>query len=284
MTALKGTQKILASDILAMPINLGSSEMVTINQLVDIAEDIAGIKLNRSVQSEARRRERKPRNYNTLIQTFSGRSSSVSTQDWLGKTCNYKMTETKAIRNTTPGAAGSNALADRLEPVPLTDDAVFQAMSASSSTASISFLTMRPTGMLVQVGDDGGDRRGVDVGQDEWLFTLKFSRFSLQAFQFSEQRRSRFFHPNSSGWCRTFLFSTGSAISAPGFRRLGSRRCQCPWSRRHCRPGRSTFAAPRPLASRLCRSLAYQSPSGFSALSPSKRCVRCGFWSSSVLS
>jgi nucleoside-diphosphate-sugar epimerase len=30
------------------PINLGSSEMVTINQLVGIVEEIAGIKLNRS--------------------------------------------------------------------------------------------------------------------------------------------------------------------------------------------------------------------------------------------
>ncbi len=31
-----------------IPINLGSSELVTINQLVDIAEQIAGIKLERT--------------------------------------------------------------------------------------------------------------------------------------------------------------------------------------------------------------------------------------------
>src|SRR5260221_10431405 len=43
-----GTQKILHSANVTMPINLGSSEMVTINQLVDIVEDIAGIKLKRS--------------------------------------------------------------------------------------------------------------------------------------------------------------------------------------------------------------------------------------------
>src|SRR5947208_11156291 len=41
---VKGTQMILNSDFVE-PINLGSSELVTINQLVDIAEDIAGIKL-----------------------------------------------------------------------------------------------------------------------------------------------------------------------------------------------------------------------------------------------
>ena len=42
---LKGTQMILDSDI-EEPLNLGSDELVTINQLVDIVEDIAGIKLN----------------------------------------------------------------------------------------------------------------------------------------------------------------------------------------------------------------------------------------------
>src|SRR5881628_2210314 len=44
---LKGTEAIMHSDILE-PINLGSSELVTINGLVDIVEDIAGIKLKRS--------------------------------------------------------------------------------------------------------------------------------------------------------------------------------------------------------------------------------------------
>src|SRR5437867_11099023 len=43
---LKGTQAILASDILE-PINLGSNELATINGLVDIVEEIAGIKLKR---------------------------------------------------------------------------------------------------------------------------------------------------------------------------------------------------------------------------------------------
>ena len=43
---LHGTQTILHSNI-TEPINLGSDEMVSINQLVDIIEDIAGIKLKR---------------------------------------------------------------------------------------------------------------------------------------------------------------------------------------------------------------------------------------------
>jgi nucleoside-diphosphate-sugar epimerase len=43
---IKGIQMIMDSDILE-PINLGSSEMVSINELVDMIEDIAGIRLTR---------------------------------------------------------------------------------------------------------------------------------------------------------------------------------------------------------------------------------------------
>jgi GDP-D-mannose 3',5'-epimerase len=43
---IKGIQMIMDSDILE-PINLGSSEMVSINELVDMIEDIAGIQLTR---------------------------------------------------------------------------------------------------------------------------------------------------------------------------------------------------------------------------------------------
>jgi GDP-D-mannose 3', 5'-epimerase len=43
---LKGIEMIMESDILE-PLNLGSTEAVTINQLVDMTEEIAGIKLKR---------------------------------------------------------------------------------------------------------------------------------------------------------------------------------------------------------------------------------------------
>src|SRR5947209_17656234 len=49
---LKGTQAILTSDIIE-PINLGSNEVVTINGLVDMVEEIAGIKLKRSYNLKA---------------------------------------------------------------------------------------------------------------------------------------------------------------------------------------------------------------------------------------
>ena len=49
---LLGTMMIMESDILD-PINLGSSELVTINQLVDIVEEIAGVSLRRRYDLDA---------------------------------------------------------------------------------------------------------------------------------------------------------------------------------------------------------------------------------------
>jgi nucleoside-diphosphate-sugar epimerase len=49
---LKGIQLITESNI-HEPLNLGSSELVTINQLVDIVEEIAGIKLHRRYKLDA---------------------------------------------------------------------------------------------------------------------------------------------------------------------------------------------------------------------------------------
>src|SRR3954454_12758259 len=61
-----GSKAIMDSDILE-PINLGSSEMVTINQLVDIVEDIAGITLDRRYDLDAPKGVRGRNSDNTLI-------------------------------------------------------------------------------------------------------------------------------------------------------------------------------------------------------------------------
>jgi len=49
---LDGIQRIMDNPVLE-PINLGSSELVTINQLVDIVEDIAGVQLERRYKLDA---------------------------------------------------------------------------------------------------------------------------------------------------------------------------------------------------------------------------------------
>lgn len=64
---IKGIQMIHNSDILE-PINLGSSEMVSINQLVDMVEDIAQVKLKRSYDLSAPKGVVGRNSDNTLIQ------------------------------------------------------------------------------------------------------------------------------------------------------------------------------------------------------------------------
>jgi GDP-D-mannose 3', 5'-epimerase len=61
-----GTQLLTHSDI-REPINIGSAEMVTINQLVDIAESIAGVKLRRSYNLDAPKGVRGRSSDNELI-------------------------------------------------------------------------------------------------------------------------------------------------------------------------------------------------------------------------
>jgi nucleoside-diphosphate-sugar epimerase len=64
---LKGIYMIIGSDNWHDPINLGSAEGVTINQLVDIVEDIAGIKLKRSYNLNAPKGVNGRNSDNTLI-------------------------------------------------------------------------------------------------------------------------------------------------------------------------------------------------------------------------
>ncbi|MGI9120729.1 MAG: NAD-dependent epimerase/dehydratase family protein [Acidimicrobiales bacterium] len=82
---LWGTQQIMASDILE-PINLGSAELVTINQLVDIAEGIAGVKLERHYQLDAPQGVRGRNSDNTLINKYLDWEPSVTLQVGLEKT------------------------------------------------------------------------------------------------------------------------------------------------------------------------------------------------------
>jgi nucleoside-diphosphate-sugar epimerase len=80
-----GTQAIMNSDILD-PINLGSAEMVSINQLVDIVEDIAGIKLQRHYKLDAPKGVRGRSSDNTLIKKLLDWEPSVPLRIGLEKT------------------------------------------------------------------------------------------------------------------------------------------------------------------------------------------------------
>jgi GDP-D-mannose 3',5'-epimerase len=82
---LTGIERIMHSEILE-PINLGSSEAVTINQLVDMAEDIAGIKLKRNYDLSAPLGVNGRNSDNTLIQRYLGWEPGTALRTGLEKT------------------------------------------------------------------------------------------------------------------------------------------------------------------------------------------------------
>jgi nucleoside-diphosphate-sugar epimerase len=82
---LRGTLAITAGDILE-PINLGSSELVTINQLVDIVEEIAGITVKREYKLDAPKGVNGRNSDNTKIQQYLGWEPSVTLRDGMEQT------------------------------------------------------------------------------------------------------------------------------------------------------------------------------------------------------
>ena len=82
---VKGTQMIMDSDILE-PINLGSSELVSINELVDIVEDIGGVKLRRSYDLGAPKGVNGRNSDNTLIREYLNWEPGIRLRDGLEKT------------------------------------------------------------------------------------------------------------------------------------------------------------------------------------------------------
>jgi len=94
----KGTQAILESDI-DEPINLGSSELVTINQLVDIVEEIAGIKLKRTYRLDAPKGVNGRNSDNTKILDHLGWEPSIRLKDGMAKT--YEWIESQMLAPVT---------------------------------------------------------------------------------------------------------------------------------------------------------------------------------------
>jgi nucleoside-diphosphate-sugar epimerase len=85
---IKGIKDIMYSSI-EEPLNLGSSEMVSINGLVDIVEDIAGYKLNRIYDMKAPKGVRGRNSDNTLIRKYLGWEPSIRLKDGMKKTYDW---------------------------------------------------------------------------------------------------------------------------------------------------------------------------------------------------
>ncbi|WP_298815297.1 NAD-dependent epimerase/dehydratase family protein [uncultured Chloroflexus sp.] len=82
---VKGSQMIMSSEIVD-PINLGSAEMVTINQLVDIVEEIAGVRLRRRYNLNAPQGVRGRSSDNTLIKQLLHWEPSTPLREGMEKT------------------------------------------------------------------------------------------------------------------------------------------------------------------------------------------------------
>jgi len=99
-----GVQKIMNSEILD-PINLGSSEMVSINQLVDIVENIAGLKLKRTYDLDAPKGVMGRNSDNTLIKKYLNWEPSIPLRQGLEKTYAWIYDEYMIREKMTQSAA-----------------------------------------------------------------------------------------------------------------------------------------------------------------------------------
>jgi len=82
---LDGTLRLTESEV-SEPLNIGSDQLVTINQLVDIVEAIAGVKLKRRYKLDAPKGVRGRNSDNTLIKQRLGWAPSVRLEDGMRKT------------------------------------------------------------------------------------------------------------------------------------------------------------------------------------------------------
>jgi nucleoside-diphosphate-sugar epimerase len=97
---LFGTRALMASDVVE-PINIGSDELVTINQLVDIVEEIAGVRFARRYNLDAPKGVRGRCSDNTLIKARLGWAPSIRLRDGMERTYRWihgEMTKSQAAR------------------------------------------------------------------------------------------------------------------------------------------------------------------------------------------
>lgn len=85
---IQGIDKITHSDV-EVPLNLGSDELTTINGLVDMVEDIAGIHLERKYNLSAPKGVNGRNSDNTLIKKYLGWAPGIRLRDGMEKTYHW---------------------------------------------------------------------------------------------------------------------------------------------------------------------------------------------------
>jgi nucleoside-diphosphate-sugar epimerase len=101
---LEGSQMLMRSGH-TEPLNIGSDEMVSINQLVDIVEAIAGIKLKRTYKLDAPLGVRGRNSDNMLIRQVLGWAPSINLRDGMEQTYGWIYDQVKARAEGRPFVA-----------------------------------------------------------------------------------------------------------------------------------------------------------------------------------
>jgi nucleoside-diphosphate-sugar epimerase len=103
---LHGTQMLLHSDV-EEPLNVGSDQLVTINQLVDVVEEIAGVKLTRRYKLDAPKGVRGRNSDNTLIRAKLGWAPSIPLHAGMEQTYRWIYDQAKAREEGRPYIAAA---------------------------------------------------------------------------------------------------------------------------------------------------------------------------------
>jgi GDP-D-mannose 3',5'-epimerase len=98
---VQGTQLLMHSDV-EEPLNVGSDEMVTINQLVDVVEAIAGVKLKRRYNLDAPKGVRGRNSDNTLIKKRLGWAPGIPLRTGMEHTYRWIYDQAKARAEGRP--------------------------------------------------------------------------------------------------------------------------------------------------------------------------------------
>jgi nucleoside-diphosphate-sugar epimerase len=94
---VEGTIRVAEGDN-EMPVNIGSSELVSINQMVGIVERIAGIKVRRTYKLDAPLGVRGRNSDNTMIRDVYGWAPSITLEDGLERTYRWVHDEMAGTR------------------------------------------------------------------------------------------------------------------------------------------------------------------------------------------
>jgi GDP-D-mannose 3', 5'-epimerase len=101
---IKGSERIFEEGHLP-PLNLGSDRLISINALVDIVEDIAGVKLKRVYNLDAPKGVRGRNSDNTLLQATMGWAPATPLETGMEQT--FRWIYDELVRNPSRSAAAS---------------------------------------------------------------------------------------------------------------------------------------------------------------------------------